>query len=206
MNVNANNLAEFPQDKKYEAIYENENEYKEFQNFRSIFNINKNAKTLENQKEILTFLLKFNIFKSIADNLGSNIICTLFDYMELVEFEKDEVIMDIGDKVNRAYILLFGEIKIFSLNPIQLIKQEANPAKNKYQLHEKFNKTLNMFFYKTLKIANSEISQNGDGMNRLFNSKIKFNKYKKTNSIEDDWFVKQGELFGDRYIIDRKPR
>ncbi len=71
------------------------------------------------------------------------------------------------------------------------------------------NKFLNVFSHQSLKKVNDETNNIfGEGMSKLFNKNVRFSLVipKRNLRVENDWFVKIGEMFGDKSLIERKNR
>jgi hypothetical protein len=117
---------------------------------------------------------------------------SLIDSCEFLEIEKDEIMINLGETVKSAFILLNGEIKICSHNP--LLKYPEDEQETGEENFGKINQNYyNNFFGNQF--------ENLINHNNLIAKKV---KQTKRFNLEDDWFVPIGEIFGDKCLIERK--
>jgi len=167
----------------------------------------KGYKSKDELKFLLNFFLNFKFFRIGINTYGKDLLINILDCCGFIEVEKNEILISVGDTVKSAYILISGKVKISSINPIQYLRNENE--NNKFKTKDKLNKFLNVFSHQSLKKVNDETNNIfGEGMSKLFNKNVRFSLVipKRNLRVENDWFVKIGEMFGDKSLIERKNR
>jgi len=176
-----------------------EEKINEFEKVQSLMKIPKGEKSNEELNFLYNFFLSFKFFNSRFEMYGKNVLLSLVDSCELLEVKKNEFIINVGDSVKNAFILINGKIKISS----------NNPGNARLKTTNKLNKALNLFLYKTFKNIHNHLKEDFDEpMDKLENKNFRFSKLKPKNAfdIEDEWFVEIGDLFGDKCLLERKTR
>jgi len=172
---------------------------------KNTLTIAKGNKTKEDLIILSEYFMNFLFFNSGLETYGKNTLINLLDSCTLLELDKNHTIISIGDTVKSAYILINGEIKISSHNQFnKFIKDELH---DKIEGSERINKSLNVLLYKSIKYENFDLDSNLESIIKNPNN-LKYMKFKshKPSNIEDEWFVKIGEMFGDKCLIERKTR
>lgn len=173
---------------KEELIQQEPDLDENLKNIRDLLGIQKGVKSIEELSFLFNFLMRYNFFKIANETYTKNTIISIIDSSEFIELQKDEIIINLGETVKSAYILLAGEIKISSHNPLFNCTQDDEEENNK--LNE--NPT-NLHLYSLDKLNYQNIKLPKPNEIKSFN-------------IEDEWFVPIGDMFGDKCLIERKTR
>ncbi len=171
-----------------------------------IMKISKGSKSTEDLIFLFNYFVNFKFFSTGIQLYGKNTMINLLDCSNFKELAANDIIINLGDNVGSAYILISGNIKVSSLR----IGNENNEKdKVRFKTSEKINKILNIFLYNLLKSIQGNIQYNIQQIiDKLHANNIRFSKpnHKKIFNIEDEWYVRIGEMFGEKYLIERKSR
>lgn len=173
---------------------------------QNILKIPKGAKSIEDLRFLYNYCMNFKFFSTGIELYGKNTILNLLDCCNYFEVAANDIVINLGDNVKSAFILISGSIKISSLKKDV---DETEQDKVRFKTSDKINKVLNLFLYKTLKNVTGDFQHSiRQTMEMLLANSIRFSKpkNKKVVNIEDDWCVGIGEMFGDKYLIERKTR
>ena len=174
---------------------------------QNLLTIPKGSKSVEDLKFLFNYFVNLKFFNAGIEFYGKNTILNLLDCCNLIEFAANETVINLGDNVKSAYILISGKIKISSIK--KKISENDQEEKGRFKISDKINRVLNLFLYKTLINVYGQTEHNMDQtLGMLLANNIRFSKPKpkKTFNIEDEWFVNIGELFCDKFLIERKTR
>jgi len=159
---------------------------------KDLLKIPKGNKSIEEMNLLYKHLKEYKFFKIGKETYGKNTLISLIDSCEFFEIEKDEIMINLGETVKSAFILLNGEIKICSHNPLLKYTEDEQGTgeENVRKIDQNYNN--NFFGNQFEKLIND---------NNLIAKKV---KQTKRFNLEDEWFVPIGDIFGDKCLIERK--
>ena len=153
--------------------------YSKLETIKKLMEFPKNLKKKEDNKTICEYFLNFKFFKNLFENYGKKVFFNTLEFCNFLDLNENEVLMNINDTVKSCYVLLFGTLKIFSKNPIINVNDENFNEINKY---------------------NNNIAD--VNLNKFYSN----NKNKLLENNENTWTLNQGEIFADKFLIEKKTR
>jgi hypothetical protein len=174
---------------------------------RKILDLPKQYRTEENIKFLYENFKDLSFFRLGIIYYGKEIIEDILKCCCLLDLNYNSVILNSRENAKSAYILVTGEILISTKEAIY----ESNPKKNVRRKisTEKLYKAIETFGSQSAEIINNRKCINFFEENSINNNDIYPLTPKLKNAVNlmnENWFVKIGEMFGDKSLLERKIR
>jgi hypothetical protein len=201
LNNNKNNISNFT------------HQIKNLSKIRNILDLPKLNRTKENINFLYENFKDLSFFRLGIINYGEKTINDILESCHLLELNKNSVILNSRENAKSSYILLSGEILISTKEAIFEINTKIKNVKRKISTEKSYTyKAIDSLGNQSGELFNNRKStnffeENNNNYNDNNNEGFIGLKLKNTDKfMSENWYVKIGDIFGDKSLLERKTR